>query len=60
MFGTSVLQKAGRGLLHQSNITYTERKTIDQHRITDTKRLNRETNKGNEGDTGGATETMIS
>ncbi len=44
----------------QSNITYTERKTMNQHRITDTKRLNRETNKGNEGDTGGATETMIS
>ncbi len=25
----------------------------------DTRRLNRETNEGNEGDTGGATETMI-
>ncbi len=32
------------------------RKTTDQHRTADTRRINRETN---EGDTGGATETMI-
>ncbi len=38
---------------------HTQRKTTDQHRTTDTRRLNRETNKSNEGDTGGATETMI-
>ncbi len=44
----------------QSNITYTQYKTMNQHRTTDTRRLNRETNEGNEGDTGGATETMIS
>ncbi len=43
----------------QFNITHTRRKTMDQHRTTDTKRLNRETNEGNEGDTGGASETMI-
>ncbi len=36
--------------------THTQRKTMDQHRTTDTWRINRETNKeGNEGDTGGAT-----
>ncbi len=40
------------------NITHTRRKTTDQHWTTDTRRLNRETNEGNEG-TGGATETMI-
>ncbi len=34
--------------------------TTDQHRTADTRRLNRETNEGHEGDTGGATETMIS
>ncbi len=44
----------------QSNITHTGRKTMDQHGTTGTRRLNRETNEGNEGDTGGATETMIS
>ncbi len=43
----------------QSNITHTGRKTTDQHRTTDTRRLNRESNEGNEGDKGGATETMI-
>ncbi len=43
----------------QSNITHTGQKTMDQHRTTDTRRLNRETNKGNKGDTGGATETII-
>ncbi len=41
-------------------ITHTRRKTTDQHMTADTRRLNRETNEGNEGDTGGATETMIS
>ncbi len=41
------------------NITHTQRKTMDQHRTTDTRRLNRDTNEGNKGDTGGATETMI-
>ncbi len=30
-----------------------------EHRTADSRRLNRETNEGNEGDTGGATETMI-
>ncbi len=39
--------------------THTGRKTTDQHRTADTRRLDRETNEGNEGDTGGATETMI-
>ncbi len=38
---------------------HTRHKTTDQHRTADTRRLNRETNEGNEGDTGGATETMI-
>ncbi len=37
----------------------TWRKTTDQHRTADTRRLYRETNEGNEGDTAGATETMI-
>ncbi len=41
------------------NITHTQRKTMDQHRTTDTRGLNRKTNEGNEGDIGGATETMI-
>ncbi len=36
---------------------HTRRKTTDQHKTVDTRRLNRE---GNEGDTVGATETMIS
>ncbi len=39
---------------------HTRRKTTNQHKTADTRRLNRETNEGNEGDTGGATETMIS
>ncbi len=46
----------------QSNITLSNkdtRKTTDQHRTADTRRLYRETNEGNEGYTGGATETMI-
>ncbi len=34
------------------------RKTTDQHRTADSRRINRETNEGNEGDTAGATETM--
>ncbi len=37
----------------------TWRKTTDQHRTADTRRLYRETNEGNEGDTAGATETRI-
>ncbi len=37
-----------------------KQRTTDQHKTADTRRLNRETNEGNEGDTGGATETMIS
>ncbi len=41
------------------NITHKRRKTTDQHRTTDTRRLNRETNEGSEGNTGGASETMI-
>ncbi len=50
---------AGRQRTVAVNITHTRRKTTDQHRTTDTRRINRETNEGNEGDTGGATETMI-
>ncbi len=44
------------------NITHSikdTRTTTDQHRTADTRRLYRETNEGNEGDTAGATETMI-
>ncbi len=37
-----------------------QHKTMDQHKTADTRRLNRETNEGNKGDTVGATETMIS
>ncbi len=33
---------------------------MDQHKTADTRRLIRETNEGNEGETGGETETMIS
>ncbi len=52
---------AGREAENCSTINiHTRRKTTDQHRTADTRRLNRETNEGNEGDTGGATETMIS
>ncbi len=40
-------------------LTWDTRKTTDQHRTADTRRLYRETNEGNEGDTAGATETMI-
>jgi len=38
----------------------TRLKTTNQHKTADTRRLNWETNEGNVGDTGGATETMIS
>ncbi len=56
-------KQAGRCTGAQSNMTLSNkdtRKTTDQHRTADTRRINRETNEGNEGDTGGATETMIS
>ncbi len=46
----------------QSNMAHSikdTRMTTDQHRTADTRRLNRETNEGDEADTGGATETMI-
>ncbi len=39
--------------------THKRRKTTNQHRTIDTRSLYRETNEGNEGDTGGATVTMI-
>ncbi len=43
----------------QADITHTM-KTTDQHRTTDTWRLNKETNEeGNEGDTGGPAETIM-
>ncbi len=38
---------------------FTHPDRTDQPRTTDTRRINRETNKGKEGDTGGATETMM-
>ncbi len=38
---------------------HTRRKTTDQHRTTDTRSLNRETNEGKEGDTGRATEILF-
>ncbi len=44
---------------HETPITLNTRKTTNQHRTADTRRLYRETNEGNEGDTAGATETMI-
>ncbi len=54
-------RQAGRQrTVTQSDITHTGRKTTDQHKTTDTRRVNRETNEGNdEGDTVGAIETMI-
>ncbi len=55
-------KQAGRQAEDWSNMTHSikdTRKTTDKHRTADTRRLNRETNEGNEGDTGGATETMI-
>ncbi len=51
--------QVGSGTTEQANMKHTRRKTMDRHRTTDTRRLNRETNEGNEGDTGGATEAMI-
>ncbi len=51
-------KQAGRRLVHSQTL-HTRRKTMDQHRTADTRRLYRETNEGNEGYTGGATETMI-
>ncbi len=53
-------KQAGRQrTVTQSNITHTGQKTTDQHRTADSCRTNRETNEGNEGDTGGATEIMM-
>ncbi len=52
-------RQAGRELLHSQHNTHTLTKDNDQHKTTDTRGLNRETNEGNEGDTGGATETTI-
>ncbi len=53
-------RQAGRQrTTEQANMKPTRCKTMDQNRTTDTRRLNRETNKGNEGDIGGATEAMI-
>ncbi len=50
-------KQAGRQRTVAVNITHT---TKDNGSAQDyTRRLNRETNEGNEGDTGGATETMI-
>jgi len=43
----------------QSTYTYDVRQRISTGLQTDTRRLNRETNEGNDGDTSGATETMI-
>ncbi len=58
---TQAGRQAGRQrTVVQFNIAHTRRKTMDHHRTADTRRLNRETHEGNEGDTGGATETMIS
>ncbi len=45
--------------LHLSPRPHLSPDTTDQHRTADTRRLYRETNEGNEGDTAGATETMI-
>ncbi len=56
-FNNKIKQKQTNRALCTVNITNTQCKTMDQHRTADTRRLNRETNKG---DTGGATETMIS
>ncbi len=44
---------------NMTHITLNTLKTMDQHRTADTRRLYRETNEDNEGDTAGATETMI-
>ncbi len=56
-------KQAGRRLEHSQTFNSHDmdtRKTTDQNRTADTRRLYRETNEGNEGDTAGATETMIS
>ncbi len=50
-------KQAGRRLEHSQ--TFTRRKTTDQPRTADIRRLYRETKEGNEGETAGATETMI-
>ncbi len=52
--------KTGRQRTAVQSTLHARHKTTDQHRTADTRRLNRETNEGNEGDTGGANETMIS
>ncbi len=55
-------KQAGRRLEHSQTFNSHDmdtRKTTDQNRTADTRRLYRETNEGNEGDTAGATETMI-
>ncbi len=55
-------KQAGRRLEHSQTFNSHDMdtwKTTDQHRTADTRRLYRETNEGNEGDTAGATETMI-
>ncbi len=55
-------KQAGRRLEHSQTFNSHDmdtRKTTDQHSTVDTRRLYRETNEGNEGDTAGATETMI-
>ncbi len=56
-------RQAGRRLGHSqtwnTHVTHDTWKTTDQPRIADIRRLYRETNEGNEGDTAGATETMI-
>ncbi len=61
----SSLWKEGRKECRQAEYCSTGRhntqhKTTDQHRSADTWRINRETNEeGNEGDTGGTTETIM-
>ncbi len=52
-------KQAGRQRTVAVNITHTRQKTMDQHRTSDTRRINSEINEGNEGDTGGATKTMM-
>ncbi len=55
-------KQAGRQKTGTQSTSYSvkdTRKTTDQHRTADTRRLYRETNEGNEGDTAEATETMI-
>ncbi len=55
----SILIYANRQAEDWCTVKHDTRKATDQNRTADTRRLNRETNEGNEGDTGGATETMI-